>query len=378
MTDDDGIIPDSPSRSLLPVAGQTLIEYQVRVARACGAGHIVVLVDRIPALLVSAFDRLRADGIEIDIARDANEVADRIHPEERLIVFAGGVVASRSLVEALVKKTELTLLTLRDAPQTAHFERIDALDRWGGLALLNGKLLRETAAILGDWTLGPTLLRAALQAGAERLPYEGSGLALVQDEQGAQIVANALADNDGQRNGQFWHSRIVRPVVRLILSRLIGRSVPPDILALLPMGLMGFSMLAAAMGWVATAFGLYLLAGFPATAAEIMADIGAQPDRVLRRIAEARLPVVVALLGLAGWSLNVPGLGWGPLVLALWAGIALLLQPRFKVGEAWYADADLIALEMLIASLIGQPVLGLMIAVAHAVLTQFWLVRRSS
>jgi hypothetical protein len=144
------------------------------------------------------------------------------------------------------------------------------------------------------------------------------------------------------------------------------------------MGLMGFSMLAAAMGWVATAFGLYLLAGFPATAAEIMADIGAQPDRVLRRIAEARLPVVVALLGLAGWSLNVPGLGWGPLVLALWAGIALLLQPRFKVGEAWYADADLIALEMLIASLIGQPVLGLMIAVAHAVLTQFWLVRRSS
>ena len=377
LTDDDGLTADSPSPSLVPVAGQTLIEYQVRVARACGAGHIVVLVDRIPALLVSAFDRLRADGIDIDIARDASEVADRIHPEEQLIVFASGAVASRSLVEALVEKAEPTLVTMLNTPQTEHFERIDALYRWGGLALLNGKLLRDTAAILGDWTLGPTLLRTALQAGAERLPYEGNELALVRDEKDGQIVANALASGDGQGNGRFWYSQVVEPVVRLILSRLIGRNVPPDILALLPLGMLGVSMLAAATGWIATAFGLYLLAGFPAIAAQILADIGAQPGRVLRWIAEARLPILVALLGFSGWSLDVPGLGWGPLVLALWAGIALLLQPRFKVGEAWYADADLVALEMLMASLIGQSVLGLMIVVAHAVLTQFWLVRRS-
>lgn len=377
LVDDDGLIADSPSPGLVPVAGQTLIEYQVRVARACGAGHIVVLVDRIPALLVSAFDRLRADGIDIDIARNANEVADRIHPEEQLIVFASGVVASRLLVMALVQKGVPTLLTLRDTPQTSHFERIDALDRWGGLALLNGKLLRETAAILGDWTLGPTLLRVALQAGAGRLPYEGSGLALVRDEQDAHIVANALANGNGQRVGGFWHSQVVGPVVRLILSRLIGRNVSPDILALLPLGLMGISMLAAATGWLATAFGLFLLAGFPEMAAQIMADIGAQPDKVLRWIAEAQLPILVALLGFAGWSLNVSGLSWGPLVLALWAGVALFLQPRFNEGELWYADADLIAFEMLLASLIGQPVLGLMVAVAHSVLTQFWLVRRS-
>ena len=377
LVDDDGLIADSPSPGLVPVAGQTLIEYQVRVARACGAGHIVVLVDRIPALLVSAFDRLRADGIDIDIARDANEVADRIHPEEQLIVFASGVVASRLLVMALVQKGVPTLLTLRDTPQTSHFERIDSLDRWGGLALLNGKLLRETAAILGDWTLGPTLLRVALQAGAGRLPYEGSGLALVRDEQDAHIVANALASGNGQRVGGFWHSQVVGPVVRLILSRLIGRNVSPDILALLPLGLMGISMLAAATGWLATAFGLFLLAGFPEMAAQIMADIGAQPDKVLRWIAEAQLPILVALLGFAGWSLNVSGLSWGPLVLALWAGVALFLQPRFNEGELWYADADLIAFEMLLASLIGQPVLGLMVAVAHSVLTQFWLVRRS-
>ena len=378
LTDDDGSIAGSPARTLLPVAGQTLIEYQARIARACGAGHIVVLVDRIPALLVAAFDRLRSDGIEVDIARDAGEVADRIHPDEQLLVIAGGVVASRSIVEALARKPAPTLLTLSDTPQTSHFERIDALDRWGGLALLDGKLLRETAAMLGDWTLGPTLLRAALQAGAARLPYKGNGLALIQDGRDAQSVAHALAMGNGGGDDGFWQSQIVGPVVQRLLPQLLSRDVPPDLMAILPLGLLGMAMLAAAIGWIATGFGLFLLTGFPTAAAKIMADIGARPDRILRWIAKARLPVVVTLLVFSGWSLDVSGLGWGPLVLAFWAGIALLLQPQSGVGEAWYADADLIALEMLMASLIGQPVLGLMIAVAHAVFTQFWLVRRTT
>ena len=181
--------------------------------------------------------------------------------------------------------------------------------------------------------------------------------------------------NGGGDDG-FWQSQIVGPVVQRLLPQLLSRDVPPDLIAILPLGLLGMAMLAAAIGWIATGFGLFLLTGFPAAAAKIMADIGARPDRILRWIAKARLPVVVTLLVFSGWSLDVSGLGWGPLVLAFWAGIALLLQPQSGVGEAWYADADLIALEMLMASLIGQPVLGLMIAVAHAVFTQFWLVRR--
>ena len=85
--------------------------------------------------------------------------------------------------------------------------------------------------------------------------------------------------------------------------------------------------------------------------------------------------MLLVLLGFAGWTLDVPRLGWGPMVLALWAGIALMLQPRSIAREDWIADADLIALELLMGSLIGQPVLALMIAVTHAVISQFWLVR---
>ncbi|MFO1240411.1 MAG: hypothetical protein U1E64_08675 [Sphingomonadaceae bacterium] len=378
LTDEDTLAPDAGVRALMPIAGQTLIEYQVRIARACGAAHIVVLVDRVPAPLEAAFERLRLDGITFEVVRNASQAADCIHPEEELLVMAAGIVAARGIVDHLATKTMPTVVTLPDTDAVAHFERIDGTDRWAGLALLNGRLLRETAAMLGDWTLGPTLLRMALQKGVERMPADGSGLSLVRTEQEAMSVAQELAGRSRFGGGGFWQTQIVDPVVRRVLPQLLGQKVTLELLTVFPGALMAAAMLAGALGWISASFGLFLLAGFPMAAAGVLGDIAARSDRALRWTADAKLPLLLALLGFAGWALDGPGLGWGPLVLALWAGIALILQPRTDVREAWIADADIIAVEVFMASLIGQPVLGLMIAVFHSVLSQFWLVRRQS
>lgn len=361
---------------MLPLAGQTLIEYQARIARACGAGHIVVLVDNIPAALVAAFDRLREDGIDLDIARNAREAADRIHPEEQLLVMAAGMVASRDVVSGLSGQASPALVTLADGPDTTHFERIDGADRWTGLALLDGGLLRKTATMLGDWTLGPTLLRTALQEGVRRVGHHGGGLALVRNERDAQGIAELLAAGNGDSAEGFWQGQVIQPVVRKAMPAILSRNVPLDLIIVLPLVLLAISMVVGAIGGTAISFGIFLLAGFPAAAAKIMADIAARPDRPLRWASEAKLPVIFSLLCMAGWALDVSGAGWGAFVVALWAGIALALQPRSGTREIWFADADLIALELLMASLIGQTLLGLMVAVAHAVITQFYMVRR--
>ena len=57
-------------RALLPLAGRTLLEYQVRCAVAAGAAPIVIIVERVPAALQDAIERLRLDGIPIFPASD--------------------------------------------------------------------------------------------------------------------------------------------------------------------------------------------------------------------------------------------------------------------------------------------------------------------
>ena len=64
-------------RALLPLAGRTLIEYQVRCASAAGAAPIVVIVERVPQALQDAFERLRLDGIGVFPVSDVNEAVSR-------------------------------------------------------------------------------------------------------------------------------------------------------------------------------------------------------------------------------------------------------------------------------------------------------------
>ncbi|QNN66008.1 hypothetical protein H9L12_05775 [Sphingomonas rhizophila] len=49
-------------RALLPLAGQTLLEYQARCLAAAGASPIVVLVERMPPAINEAIERLRGRG----------------------------------------------------------------------------------------------------------------------------------------------------------------------------------------------------------------------------------------------------------------------------------------------------------------------------
>ena len=69
-------------RALLPLAGRTLLEYQVRCAAAAGAAPIVVVVERVPQALQDAFERLRLDGIGVfpvsDVERSGQPVRGRV------------------------------------------------------------------------------------------------------------------------------------------------------------------------------------------------------------------------------------------------------------------------------------------------------------
>ncbi len=342
--------------------------------RACGAGHIVILVDEVPAPLVAAFDRLRGDGVDIDIARNASDAADRIHPDEQLLVMASGVVTLRSVILDLVRTSKPTLLTVPDIPENAHFERIDGQDRWAGAALLSGKLLRETAAMLGDWTLGPTLLRCALQSGASRFAHDSrTALSLVQNEAAAQDASRAIAASAVVSNEGLFDRFVTSPIAGRLTPIALSRHVPVDLVAVLPLVITVTALTFAVMGWPASAFFTFLLSGIPARMARVMSDIAARPTPLLRWHGILRPIILCLLLIIVAVQAARTGLDWSPLILALWGSVTLFSLPKSDQPLIWHADVHILSSEMLIACAFGYPTIGLALVVLHLVATQYAL-----
>src|SRR3990170_4506957 len=153
-------------RALLPLAGRTLIEYQARCAAAAGAAPVVVVVERIPPSLNAAFERLRGEGVNLIPVSDASEAASRFEPGALILMIADGCAPDMPLVARIAGAEEPAIATVPDDEAHSEFERLDAVSRWAGVALVDGQTLGATVAMLGDWDLQSTLLRRTVQAGA--------------------------------------------------------------------------------------------------------------------------------------------------------------------------------------------------------------------
>ncbi|HEU0135288.1 MAG TPA: hypothetical protein VFR28_10730, partial [Allosphingosinicella sp.] len=155
-------------RATLPIAGRTLIERQVRLAAGAGAEPVVVVVERVTSLLNSALDRLRSEGVTLVLARSAEEAAEAVHSNDRVLLVGDGLVAPEAAIARLLAIDGPCILIVPDLRVDDRYERIDSQSRWAGLALIDGEMLKQTAAMLRDWDLQSTLLRRAVQAGARQ------------------------------------------------------------------------------------------------------------------------------------------------------------------------------------------------------------------
>lgn len=329
-------------RALLPLAGQTLLDYQVRCAAAIGANPIVVLVERIPPNLNEAFDRLRADGVPVVAVSQATEAAQRFEPSAMVLLLGDGVVPTPELIGQIAEEGEPAIATLPDDGEHDQFERVDAQARWGGVALVEGHLLASTAAMLGDWDLQSTLLRRALQDGAIRIPLDretGEPLLVDGADQLAGFEHGMVSASRGARR-DFASRYLFAPVEDFATEQLMGRPVRPEWLVWTALAL---TILGAAA----------FLGGWPGAAAAALL-ISAPLDLIAARLATLRLRPLPAKMpsrrllwpaaGLAllalGWSEMKSGSGWGAMAAALgavaFAEAARIEAPKIPIpGEIW-------------------------------------------
>lgn len=321
QTIDDG---SGTLRAALPLAGATLLEHQVRRSVRAGAGHIIILAEHLAAPMIVAIDRLRRDGIRVDIARSVGDAADRVHPDETVLLLADGCIAGADAFERLVATRAPALLTLPDHPGLEDFERIDGQTRWAGLALIEGRRVHDTVAQLGEWDLALTLLRRALQAGGAMLPapgLEGEG-----DSSERPVFARKAADlahleqriisgSAGYREG--WPARYIFPLVeRVGVTRMVRKGIDPTLLKLVALLITVAAVPLAATGWFLTALALLVVSGPLDSVARRLADIRMTRLRQEKRLGFARVLAAAAALIALGIRLGDDG-QWGWSLLAV-------------------------------------------------------------
>ena len=324
-------------RALLPLAGQTLIEYQARCLAALGAAPLLVLVDRLPVALNDAFERLRGEGISVVAVSDGVEAASRFEAGTDVILLADGIAPDMTDVGRLGEDQGASgadgaiILTVPDDDAYREFERIDATRRWAGLARLPAGLVGATAAMIGDWDLQSTLLRRAVQSGARLVPAasgEGAGPFLADEAAMAGFERRLLLASRGARSD--WVSRFVLPVVEeLATERLMETRLRPEWLVRVAVALTIGAALAFTRGWQWQGLVALLLA--------------TPLDLVARRIALLRLrplspslasqrmlwPAAGLALVALGWFEARHGGGWGAMVAAL-AAVAFAEAMRIE------------------------------------------------
>ena len=300
-------------RATLPIAGRTLLERQVRLASGAGADPVVVVVERVTAELGAALDRLRAEGVILVLARSAEEAAEAVHSNDRVLLVGDGLVAPEAAISRLIAIGGAAILVVPDLRVDDRYERIDAQSRWAGLALIDGQMLKQTASMLQDWDLQSTLLRRAVQAGARQISVRGEAedeLPLVAEtsedlvELEERIIAGAHI-----RRGDWVSRYLLAPLERLATRALMPTVVTPTALGLGAALLMVLAGIAISRQWLG--FGLVLLL------------LATPLDGIADRLASLRLQ------GTRGptW--------WGALLPALAAGVLIILAYELAATRGW-------------------------------------------
>jgi hypothetical protein len=375
--DDSGAL-----RALLPLAGRTLIEYQVRCAAAAGAAPIVVVVERVPQALQDAFERLRLDSIGVFTVSELNEAISRFEAGSSILLLADGLAPPVELVTHMAEQGEPAVAIVPDDEQHQAYERIDAGSRWAGVAMVDAQLLGSTAAMLGDWDLQSTLLRRAIQEGALRIHAADAGGEPLLAENAGQLAdfQRVLIQASRGARTDFASRYLLAPLEDLATEQLMETPVRPSWLVWAGLGLTFGGAFCFTRGWLGAALVLLILSTPLDLIAGRLASLRLKPlpARMLSRT--ALWPASgLALLAIGLWEMR-HGPGWGALVTAAAAcGFAeaariekALMPPG---GELWlFSRRNAIALAIPFA-IAGQWTAYLLAVLGYAAIS-FFIIQR--
>lgn len=242
----------------IDVAGLSVLERQVVLARRLGAERIFVLAERMPPALAAALHHI---GASVHVVRSASAVANDIADDDLVLTIQEGLIAEETPATALIGETAAPLVAISIAePIYGGAERLDSDSFWAGFAIYRGSMVRQVAADIGEWDLQSTLLRTAAGSGAPRveLHVDATAWRFVGEARGASALsAQLIRETRPRRFG--WPSRFLfalvepRVVAALLPTRVTGRLLT---LAGVLLGLLASLLFATGWPWPALLFAI--------------------------------------------------------------------------------------------------------------------------
>jgi len=353
--------------ALIEFGGQPLVEFQARIAIAAGADHILIQTDSVTADLVGLVDRLTAERqASVALVQDMLSLSRSLAPADRILLIAETMLIPAEAVATLAGQGAPALLALPSVSATSGFERIDAEAMWAGALLLPGEAVLATLDMLGEWDLGLTVLRRAVQMGARRvmLPVElvmDGRLGLLQTQQSADAALQVLAAQDHGAGGEgSGLRRLLTPLARLLVGELVRRQIEPT-------RMMGLALLLGVLGLALGVAGFAIVGVVLALLSIALCDLAGQCAEITLRPAPSPYGgymldgLAVALLGLIGWRLSeghilsISG-SWFPIFIAI---IIPLARAQADVVTGLWApwvqiSLPIVLLVVLLGLLLGQ------------------------
>ena len=376
------IATESPEPRIL---GTDPLQFQLRRARAAGVAHAVIYSERVTSPLLATVDRLRREGLSVDIARNVVDAAEFIHPDEGVMMIASDLIVSPERLTMLAESTEPVLLCVRDEAANDHFELIDPTARWTGFARIDGGLLRRTAAMVGDWDLGSTLMRRAVQEGAARMTLtadEARGhLIDLRGTTAAQRAGRQLVATTAVENGGWAHHWLVAPAARL-LARVVGDlGVEAQWVTLAGFAFFGLATACAMAGWIVASLLILLFGQMCDVAGGIGALAGAGTPKWEKWRFPVRAAAAIIVVAAMGTTLTLRTAQWGCIVLAAVVIGATWLASSFSRDDIgfsrWRSDPPGHAVIGVLGFALGSPVWALAASALHASVSLFWALRKA-
>jgi len=324
-------------RAELPLAGRSVLAWQVALMHSLGAERIVCLSATATGEVLHMQRNTEAGGASFHTLQGFSALPGLVRAEDDLIILSDGLVPDPSVIQAIFDgngalRRVVTAIPAENPLATAYpedFERIDAARHWAGLLVMRGAGVQPLEDFPADSDPVSLLLRLALQAGTPCHDLRARDLA---SERWLLVDSAAEAAHAGQAMVDAAAIQSDRSCPSSKLATLVVRGHAPggllqgaNVSQATALTLLIAGVIAAALGLATTGLLLAATGAFCAVVAETYGTIAARLWRetvavprkaVLAWVVDgfAALATFFALAPLPLWQ---PLAALGPLVFGL-------------------------------------------------------------